>query len=315
MIDVKLVEAFVLLMNTGSLTRAETLTGASKATLSRQISRLEETLGVQLLTRSTRRIAPTEAGKAFFAHCETLLADLSARLETAQTEAQSLSSGFAGRLSILADTHFSTSFVCQVVRLYVERYPEIECRVDVSGRNSSPGIDAVDCYVCSAPPDQPNLVAKLLGRLNASLYASPAYLAQHGVPGHPSELSVHKLVELSEPGSRLSQRLHSTDRWYDVVPKSVMKTNDYWVMKTFCMEGLGVAVLPDFFTKPEVDGKLLVPLLPQWHPQPMRIYCAYQKQRYAGQKLRAFITLMSESVHDIASFHSYVGSSGKAAKK
>jgi DNA-binding transcriptional LysR family regulator len=93
------------------------------------------------------------------------------------------------------------------------------------------------------------------------------------------------------------------------------ETNDHWVMKTFCIDGLGIALLPVFFAGPEVAQGVLVPVLPQWQPEPRRIYCAYQRQRYMGQKLRAFVDLMARSVVDIDSFNHYVGSSAGRRRK
>jgi DNA-binding transcriptional LysR family regulator len=309
-IDIKLVESFVLLMKSGSLTRAEDLSGISKATLSRQIARLEETLGVQLLHRTARRLAPTEAGRAFQVRAEVLLAEVSARLEAAHTELQDLSGGVSGDLSILADTQFSTSFVCHVVRRFLERFPDVRCRLDVAGRDASPAIDAVDCYVCAEPPAHPNLVGKLLGSLAYGLYASPHYLAAHGAPRSPEELPRHKTIVLDEArGAACACRLlHAQHAPFECRADSRVTANDYWVVKTFCIDGFGIALLPDFFTRPEVEAGVLRPVLPDWRPEPMRIWCAYQKQRYMGRKLRAFIDLMSESFQHIDSVGPYVGS-------
>jgi DNA-binding transcriptional LysR family regulator len=308
MVDIKLVEAFVLLMRSGSFARAERDSGVPKATLSRQISRLEETLGLQLLVRTTRRVAATEAGRAFFAHGERLLAEVSARLEAARTEVQDLADGSAGELALLTDTHFSTSFLCHIVRRYVEQHPNVRCTLDIADRPTSPAVDAVDCYVCSQPPQHPNLVAKLLGRLGYSLFASPRYLQRHPAPQHPKELGGHAAIVLHEAGRDGLLRLHGRDASHLWKPQPAMRTNDYWVMKTFCIDGFGLALLPDFFTRPEVEAGALVPVLPGWHPEPSRVYCAYQKQRYQGRKLRGFIDLMAACFNEIDSLSYYVGS-------
>src|ERR1700761_3444265 len=80
-LDIKLIEAFAVIVRTGSLTKAEALTGISKSTLSRHLQRLEEDLGVELIERSSRRVVPTEAGKAFYIRCESLLLEMGGRLE------------------------------------------------------------------------------------------------------------------------------------------------------------------------------------------------------------------------------------------
>lgn len=310
-IDLALVEAFVLVMKSGSLTKTESLSGVSKATLSRQLTRLEELLGAQLLLRSSRRIAPTEAGRAFFARCEGLLGEVSGRLETARTEVQELTGGVSGRLTLLSDTQFSTSFVCHVVRIFLESHPNVRCQLDVANGAQAPQIGEVDCYVGSAPPDLPDLVAKLLGRLAYGLYASPQYLARHGTPQTPEALAQHRMIAMREPSgppSPLRLVSQQASGRHVVRTEPAFETNDHWVMKTFCIDGLGIAPLPVFFAGPEVAQGVLVPVLPQWPPEARRLYCAYQRQRYMGQKLRAFVDLMARCVADIGSYNHYVGS-------
>lgn len=109
--DLRWIEAFAAIVRCGGLTQAETESGQSKATLSRQLARLEEVLGAQLFTRSGRKVVLTEAGRAFYAHCDALLAEISARVESARTQVQEMNAGSAGALSVLSDTEFSTTFV------------------------------------------------------------------------------------------------------------------------------------------------------------------------------------------------------------
>jgi DNA-binding transcriptional LysR family regulator len=315
-IDLALVEAFVLVATSGSLTRAESLSGTSKATLSRQLVRLEELLGAQLLMRGSRRITLTEAGRAFFSRAEGLLDEVTGRLEAASTEIHELTTGVSGSLSLLSDTQFSTSFVCHVVKLFLESHPNVRCQLDVANGFHAARIADVDCYVCSEPPEAPNLVAKLLGRLNYGLYASPQYLARHGTPSSPQELARHQSIVMKAPSSGDAQvLLVSGAQSFAFRPEPAFETNDHWVMKTFCIDGLGIALLPAFFVKPEVAQGVLAPVLPAWQPEPRRIYCAYQRQRYMGQKLRAFVDLMARCVVDIDSYNYYVGSSAAKRRK
>lgn len=309
--ELKLVEAFSLIMRAGSLTKAESQMGMSKATLSRLLRKLEEDLGVQLLTRSSRKIVPTEAGRAFYAHCEALLSDVSGRWETARHEVQEMASGSKGRLRILADNHFTTTFVCNITRVFLEKHPNISCELDAAGREDSPRMEDVDCYVCAEAPDIPDVVAKLVGRLTYGLYASPNYLRANGVPDHPNKLTAHTSIALRMPEFAATPTLHSEETSMPYVSRYTVGTNDYWVMKTFCVDGLGIALLPDFFVSPEVSVGSLVPVLPNWKPERRRVFVAYQRQRYAAKKLQAFIALLAESMSNIKSTNNFVAASAQ----
>lgn len=307
MIDLRLVETFVLLMDAGSLTRAEALSGIPKATLSRQLAKLEHELGTQLFLRSNRRMAPTEAAKTFLHHSRHVLDDVSAGLDQARVAVQNLAEGIAGDVRVLTSNYFSTSFVCQVMRAFAQRHPQVRCHIDLVGDRLEALPEAVDCYVCTHLPSQANVVAKRLGRLNYRLFASPRYLRQHGTPAHPRELHRHQAILLDAPGADPVWHLMAREGNYDLAPEQPTTTNDPWVLKTFAIDGFGIALLPDYFTRPEQEAGSLVPILPDWRPKPMPVYCVYPKQRYPGKKLRALLEVMDDSFAKIETLQVYVG--------
>ncbi|WP_238446682.1 LysR family transcriptional regulator [Azohydromonas australica] len=304
----KLVEAFALIVRMGSLTKAEAHSGTSKATLSRHLQQLEAQLGVQLLVRTSRKVVPTEAGLAFHAHCDALLSAVNARLQAASKEVLEMNSGSRGQLCVLADNQFTTTFVSHVMRVFLDRYPNVECELHVGGREDSPDVEEVDCYVCAEAPDRPNLVGKLVGRLSYGLYASPQYICKEGTPNVPKDLADHASIKLRD--TQLASHILYSDRSsHPYSTRSSIHTNDYWVMKTLCLDGMGIAMLPDFFVRPEVRVGSLVPVLPQWKPDRRRVFCAYQRQKFMSTKIRAFIDLVAKSIEDIDTFNNYVSSS------
>jgi len=305
--DLKSIEAFVHIMKSGSLTRAEQTSGMSKASLSRHLAQLEASLGAELIQRGSRHLRPTEAGRAFFTRCEPMLGDVAQRLDEARTEVQDLAAGRAGSLRVLADPQFGTAFVCQVVRLYMDTHPGVHGRVDIAGMPGSLAPDEADCYVCAQPPDMPHLVAKSIGQLGFGLYASPSYLARAGTPANPAHLPEHDAIVLHDALGRADLTLLRGRSHAVIRPQAAFSTNDHWVMKTLCLDGLGIALMPDYFVQPELRHRALVPVLPDWKPVPRRIHCAFTRQRYAGAKLRDFVDLMARCVLDIDSFNLYVG--------
>jgi len=305
--DLKSIEAFVHIMKSGSLTRAEQTSGMSKASLSRHLAQLEASLGAELIQRGSRHLRPTEAGRAFFTRCEPMLGDVAQRLDEARTEVQDLAAGRAGSLRVLADPQFGTAFVCQVVRLYMDTHPGVHGRVDIAGMPGSLAPDEADCYVCAQPPDMPHLVAKSIGQLGFGLYASPSYLVRAGTPANPAHLPEHDAIVLHDALGRADLTLLRGRSHAVIRPQAAFSTNDHWVMKTLCLDGLGIALMPDYFVQPELRHRALVPVLPDWKPVPRRIHCAFTRQRYAGAKLRDFVDLMARCVLDIDSFNLYVG--------
>ncbi|HTJ95328.1 MAG TPA: LysR family transcriptional regulator [Pararobbsia sp.] len=314
MTDLKRIEAFVLVMKHGSLAEAENRSGIPKATLSRHLLRLEEELGAQLFLRTGRRPVPTQAAHTLFTHCVRLLADLNAGLDEARAVVQALSDGMRGELTVATTSHFSTSFVSQIQGKYLQRHPGMICNLYVMPEPIATFDEQIDCYICSDPPDHPNLVTRQIGRVSYRLFASPAYLIEHGLPSVPDDLAGHRGVLLQQTLKATPIVLHSNDTAHTCRFDKVAATNDYWVMKSMAVDGNGIVLLPDYFAQPEVAAGLLSPVLPAWSGAPVAVYCAYQKQRYMAKKLRAFIDLATASFAKIDALQYYIVDRGAHAR-
>ncbi len=305
--DLKMVEAFVLVMRHGSLTSAENISGVPKATLRRHLMRLEASLGVQLFVRTAGKPVPTEAARDFYANCTQLLNELRAGLERASLAARELGGGERGHLSIVATSHLSTSYVSHVLRRYVRTHPDVVCHVDLISDSSPAVAEDIDCYVCSVPRTDAELAARLLGQLRYRLYASPQYVGSHGEPEEPRELDSHRL--LVQDDQRDEMRLRTGDGSWEALRglNVAVASNDLWVVKSMALRHHGIALLPEFFVHGEVEAGLLQPILPTWEAPPLPVYCMYPRQRFINRKLRAFIDMMVDSFDRIASCNYYLG--------
>ncbi len=304
--DLKMVEAFVLVMRHGSLTAAENASGVPKATLRRHLLRLEASLGVQLFVRAAGKPVPTEAARDFYTNCTQLLDELRAGLERAGLAARELGGGERGHLSIVATSHLSTSYVNHVLRHYMQTHPDVVCHVDLVSDSSAAIADDIDCYVCSVPRTDLDLAARLLGQLRYRLYASREYVDACGEPMTPAELTRHKLLVQDDQRGELTLRTGGgtwqAQRQLDIAASS----NDLWVVKTMALRHHGVALLPEFFVHGEVQAGSLQPVLPHWEAPSLPVYCMYPRQRFMNRKLRAFIDMMVDSFHQIESCNYYL---------
>lgn len=304
--DLKLIEAFVFAMRYGSLSAAEAHSGVPKATLSRLIARLEESLGAELLLRSARGTVPTEAGRQFYERAQRMLDAVTAEYEAAAAEVQNLASDVCGELRIATPSYLSSSFVTYVASRYMQRHPNIVCRLTLVSDPVTEVSRDIDCYVASTPPVAQHMTSQLLGTLRLRLFASPGYLERHGAPSVPADLARHKALILKRHAPNVALQLSSDAGTESCVVPVASSTNDYWILKSMAIDGYGIAVLPEFFARPEVESGMLQPVLPSWEAPALPIYYTYHTQRQIGRKLSVLIDMMSDTFARIDELHLYV---------
>jgi len=304
--DLKLIEAFVLAMRYGSLSAAEAHSGIPKATLSRLIARLEESLGAELLLRSARGTVPTEAGRQFYERAQRLLDGVMAEYDAAAAEVQNLTSDVSGEIRIATPSYLSSSFVTYVVSRYMQLHPNIVCSLTLVGDPVTEVSRDIDCYVTSLPPVAPHVTSRQLGTLRQRLFASAGYLASHGTPDSAAALASHKALILKRHAPVVAMQLSCGDVSASCVVPVASSTNDYWILKSMAIDGYGIAVLPEFFARPEVESGMLQPVLPSWEAPALPIYYTYHTQRQIGRKLSVLIDMMSDTFARIDELHLYV---------
>ena len=239
-------------------------------------------------------------------HAERMLTSVNAEFDEAKAVVQNLTDGISGELRISTVSYLSTSFVTSILSRYLQVHPNVICHLDIVSDPLPASNDNIDCYVCPTPPSDPNLTTQLLGDLKCRLFASPEYISRHGAPRIPEDLARHKGLVPRRHLSGITLRLSMNGQTTECDLPVSGSTNDYWIMKTMAIDGYGVAVLPEFFARPEVEAGILRPVLADWEAPTLPVYCAYPKQRRIGRKLGAFIELMIESFEQIDVLHFYV---------
>ncbi len=255
--DLKLIEAFVLAMRYGSLSAAETHSGIPKATLSRLIARLEESLGAELLLRTARGTVATEAGRKFYERARRMLDGVMAEYDAAVAEVQNLTSDVSGEIRIATPSYLSSSFVTYVVSRYMQLHPNIVCSLTLVSDPVAEVSRDIDCYVTSLPPTAQHMTSRQLGTLRLRLFASASYLARRGTPDSPAALASHKALILKRHAPVVALQLSCDGVTKSCVVPVASSTNDYWILKSMAIDGYGIAVLPEFFASPEVDSGAL----------------------------------------------------------
>ncbi len=171
------------------LFRAADKLGISKSLASREVSALERSLAVKLLNRSTRKLSLTEAGSIFYEHCVNILQEA----ELAERRATQAQSEPAGVVKMTAIPAFAVRHVLPAIVEFQQQYPKIQVRLSCSNRTVDLGAEGFDLGIRSSPP-APDLVARKLAASRLVLLASPAYLAQRGMPRRIEDVEKHDCV-------------------------------------------------------------------------------------------------------------------------
>lgn len=276
-------EAFVRLVETGSLTSAARELGLPRATLSRRLARLEERLGVRLAFRTTRKVGLTDAGTAFYASARDVV-----RAVDDATRAVMADDGPPRgplRLSVppITDPQFRTMLVD-----FAERYPHVEVELIASTRHEDLVARGIDVALRAGSSLDPGLIARRLRAVAVFAVASPAYLARAGAPDTAAALTDHACLL----GFRADD--HPVTHWPLLAGGSVrvhgrMVCNDLLVLRDAALRGLGVALLAEVFCARALASGALVRVLPDEVGATSAISLVYPDRRLLKPATRAFV--------------------------
>lgn len=276
---------FAAVIDAGSLSGASRSLDMPLATVSRKLSDLESHLKTQLVKRSSRQLALTDAGRDYL--------DASRRILEQVDEAERAASGeyakARGELAVAAPIAFGHLHVAPVVAAFLEQYPDIDVRLALSDRVVNLLEEHIDIGVRIGELPDSGLVARQLGTIRRVTCASPAYLATFGEPATPRALASHRCVTFdgslsakswSYPGERASQR---------IVIRSRMIVNTADAALAAAAAGLGLTRVLSYQAADALRDGRLVRVLQGFEPAPVPVSLVYAGQGRLPMKNRAFI--------------------------
>ncbi|MBL8669721.1 MAG: LysR family transcriptional regulator [Alphaproteobacteria bacterium] len=292
-------EAFLRVLETGSMTAAAHGLGITPSGVSRQIARLEERLGAQLLVRTTRRIGPTEAGRAFFERCKRIVADL----EEAEEAVAATQLRPRGTLRVDMATAFGEEVVAPLLPAFQERYPEVTLHATYNDRVVDIVGEGVDLAIRIASLADSTLIARRLARNRRVVCGSPAYFARKGMPACPLDLAGHDcMVLLTSEGPRDEWRFESTSveesrpLWVKVAGR--YRANSVRTLRGMALGGAGLALLPTYLIGEDLRSGRLVAALGEMLSHDTAINAVYPPSRHLSPKVRCFVDFLVERIGD-----------------
>ena len=282
--------AFVRVAERGSFAAAAADLDLTPSALSKLVTRIEDRLGVRLLTRTTRKLALTAEGELFMARSREILASI----EAAEAEVTAASERPRGHLRISVGTAVAKQILCPALPVFLARYPDITVELHVSDRQIDLVAEQVDVAIRSGALGDSTLVARKIAEATRVICASPLYLREHGTPLVPADLLQHNCLTL--PGPAWSRWPFHTHEGINRLAVSGTFTSDNAdLLLDVALAGLGIARLADFMVARAVREGTLVPLLVESQvPETFPIHALTVPGRHRAPRIRAFVDFLVE---------------------
>ncbi|ALU89216.1 LysR family transcription regulator protein [Herbaspirillum rubrisubalbicans M1] len=281
---------FAKVVEQGSFVRAAELLDISNAVATRFIADLEAHLGTRLLNRSTRRLSLTEAGQAYLERVRMILAEV----DDAEALVSLETKRPAGTLAIYSNAGFGQSQLGEMLAAYAETYPEVALDINLSDRSIDLVEEGIDIgFFSSMQKFDASMIVRQLGVARVILCASPAYLARHGAPEQPEDLSRHSCLNFSHEYLRHHWHVNTAAGVMDVPIVSKVVSNSGVLLRDLALAGMGIVLRPSYSLGDDLRCGKLVQVLPDFDMGQVVISMVYPSRRLLSAKVRSFADFVS----------------------
>lgn len=283
--------AFVRVADLKSFARAAEELRLTPSALSKLVSRLEDRLGVRLLTRTTRRLALTSEGQIYLERAREVL-DL---IERAEADISSFRGKPKGLLRINSSTGFARQTLLHALPAFLADYPEITIDLCLTDRLVDPVAEQVDVIIRGSPSASSDLVVRRLSEGRRLICAAPRYLETFGTPQSAAELAGHNCLALSGQSPATTWPIADGDDVVLVQPKGSFSCDNVGMLFDMAMAGHGIVRLADFVVGRAVADGLLIEILADLNrSDTISLWALVPKGRFRSQRVQAFLDFMSD---------------------
>lgn len=292
--------AFAAVAERGSFASAARALGISRAMASRHVQDLEAHLGARLLDRTTRRVAPTEAGRVYHERCAAILAELA----EAESAIGALQARPSGRLRVNAPVSFGALHLAAAVADYMAAHPQVSIELVLNDRMVDLVEEGYDVAIRIGRLAPSSLVARRLAPCRLVACAAPSYLRRAGVPRAPADLAGHECLGYTYAPGR--------DTWRFVGPggeeesvrvRGRLDCNNGDALRAAAVHGAGIVVLPVFIVGQDLAEGRLRRVLPRHEAPPIAIHAVRPQGRHLSAKVRSFIDFLVPRFGDAPARH------------
>ncbi|UXU76416.1 MULTISPECIES: LysR family transcriptional regulator [unclassified Paracoccus (in: a-proteobacteria)] len=287
---------FVRVVELGSITAGGRDLRMSPAVASNRIKDLETRYGVRLLNRTTRKLVPTEVGRAFYENARRVIETLD--------EAEAVVSGFSGMphgaLRVTAPLGLGRRLIAPLVPRFCDEYPGVELRLRLSDRNVDIIADGIDLAFFLGEPQDSALKWRRIAECPRALVATPGYLAERGNPERPEDLAGHNCLLLRYPRSpEYYWVLQTPEGPQKMLINGRFDADDGDVLTEWALEGRGIVNRPRYEIAAYLASGRLVEVLPQTPPVPSQFGALTPHRRLQDPKVRLFADYVAKELRSV----------------
>ncbi|RMI17080.1 LysR family transcriptional regulator [Pseudoroseomonas wenyumeiae] len=281
--DIEELRTFVHIADAGGVTHAARRLGVSKSIVSRRLARMEADLGVQLLTRTTRGAALTEAGITFRNHAAKVCAEIDFAKETISSDGS-----LGGLLRVTAPLTFGLEYFAPVLENLARKYPDLHVHACYTDRVVDLIAEGFDCAIRCGRLADSSLRARRVGHMCAMYVASPAYIEKHGSPETPEEMMAHQALM---QGTEVWPAMDG-NKLIEMRPKGRFKSDNALALVSAALAGLGIAGLPVPAIKEHLASGALVPVMTRYPVPEQGIFVVRPPGAHSPRKVRVLTEML-----------------------
>jgi DNA-binding transcriptional LysR family regulator len=284
---------FVRVAELSSFSAVAQQMGLARSAVTRQIAALEQHLGIKLMVRSTRRLMLTSAGAAYLEKCRVIL-NLVEAAETGVAEERQTPRGM---IRISLPLTYGLMRVAPILLDFARRYPEVQLDMDYTDRRVNLIEEAIDLSVRITSRLGATEIARRIGSSQLQAVASPAYLAEHGTPRHPSELIHHECLSYTTTAESKQTWSFDVDGMLTAYPiRARIHSNNGEALNDAVERGLGIALQPDFIIERSLQSGKVLTILTEFPLPELGIYAMLPSNRQVPHRVRVLMEFLADQL-------------------
>lgn len=293
---------FATVAKCGSFAAAAKELGISRAMTTKHVMHLENSLGVRLLNRTTRRISLTEAGSAYLERCQQILEDI----DETELSVSQLHSEPQGLLRISTPPFFGTFHLAPTIAAYMKQFPKVRVDLTVLGGVVDVVAEGLDLAIRLGEQPDSSLIARKLASSPRMVCGAPEYFQKHGLPKTPQSLKSHNcLINWGFEPHDLWKFTNVDGKQMTVKVSGTMQANTADPLRMAAIHGLGLVVLPTYIVGQDLQKGRLQAILEEYEMPAMDIFAVYPHRRHLSAKVRTFLDFLTERLHPVPYWESW----------